>query len=300
VVSPPIQDPGVTLGPLGLFLILHAFSSGTTALTGVEAISNGIPAFREPRSRNAASTLVWMSFILGILFLGITFLSVRIGAVPSDQETVISQLARTALGGRGVLYLCTIAGTTLILIMAANTSFAGFPRLGALQAADGFLPRQLTYRGSRLVYSHGIEVLAAIACLLIIAFRASVSALIPLYAIGVFLSFTLSQAGMTRRWWKLGHQARGAGLWRVKMVFNALGALLTAIVVLVFAVTKFTEGAWIVMVLIPALVALFFTIHRHYRELAANLSLEEYGNPPRVPRWRTPCTGHCGGHARDE
>ena len=200
-----------TLQASRLFLILHAFSSGTTALTGVEAISNGITAFKEPRSRNAGITLIWMSAILGTLFLGITFLAGQIGAVPSEHETVISQLARTAFDGRGVLYLATIGATTVILVMAANTSFADFPRLSALHGGDGFLPRQLTYRGSRLVFSRGIVALALIASLLIIVFQASVTGLIPLYAIGVFLSFTLSQAGMARRWWKIGHLAAGAG-----------------------------------------------------------------------------------------
>jgi hypothetical protein len=232
----------------------------------VEAISNGIPAFREPRSRNAGITLIWMSVILGTLLLGITFLSVHIAAVPSESETVISQLARTVFGGRDVLYLLTMAGTMLILIMAANTSFADFPRLSALAAADGFLPRQLTYRGSRLVFSRGILVLALIASGLIIVFRASVNALIPLYAIGVFLSFTLSQTGMSRRWWKIGHlapgqeqQERGSTLrfepgWRTKMTVNGFGAICTAVVAIVFAVTKFRDGAWVVVVLIPTLI----------------------------------------------
>ena len=233
------------------FLILHAFSSGTTALTGVEAISNGITAFNEPRSHNAGITLLWMSGILGALFLGITFLAHQMAALPSEAETVISQLARTVFDGRGVLYLATIAATTIILVMAANTSFADFPRLSALHAGDGFLPRQLTYRGSRLVYSRGIVALAIIASLLIIVFRASVTALIPLYAIGVFLSFTLSQAGMARRWWKIGHlasgqevQERGSSLryqpgWRLRLAINGFGAVCTLIVMVVFAVTKF-------------------------------------------------------------
>ncbi|MCJ7622930.1 MAG: APC family permease, partial [Anaerolineaceae bacterium] len=162
-----------------LFLVLHAFSSGTTALTGVEAISTGITAFKEPRSRNAGKTLIWMSSILGILFLSITFLSGEIGAVPSEIETVISQLARTILGGRGVLYLGVIGATTLILFMAANTAFAGFPRLSAMQASDRYLPHQLSYRGSRLVYSWGIGTLSLIAALIIILIQANVSALIP-------------------------------------------------------------------------------------------------------------------------
>jgi hypothetical protein len=267
-------------------------------LTGVEAISNGIPAFKEPRSRNAGITLLWMSAILGSMFMGITYLAVHIGAVPSEAETVISQLARTVFGGRGFLYLATISATTVILIMAANTSFADFPRLSALVANDGFLPRQLTYRGSRLVYSRGIVALAMIASLLIVVFGASVTALIPLYAIGVFLSFTLSQAGMARRWWKIGHlipgreiQERGSSLrheagWELKMIVNGVGAVATAVVMTVFAFTKFTEGAWIVLVIVPLVVGVFFLIHHHYRVLARDLSLENYGAPPHVHRHR--------------
>jgi amino acid transporter len=292
VVNPPVLNLAPTLQVVTPFLILHAFASGTAALTGVEAISNGIPAFREPRSRNAAVTLIWMAAILGTLFLGISFLVGPIGAVPSEEETVISQLARTVFQGQGVLYLAVISATTLILIMAANTSFADFPRLSALAAGDGFLPRQFTYRGSRLVYSRGIMALAAIACLLIVVFQASVTALIPLYAIGVFLSFTLSQGGMARRWWKIGHlvpgqerQERGSTLryepaWQAKMIINGFGAVCTAVVMLVFAITKFEDGAWIVLLLIPALVFVFFRIHQHYKDLAARLSLEHYAAPP--------------------
>jgi amino acid transporter len=299
VTDPPALERLREARAISLFLILRAFASGTTALTGVEAISNGIPAFKEPRSHNAGITLIWMSVILGTLFLAITFLAGRISAVPSEAETVISQLARTAFAGRGLLYLAVITATTLILIMAANTSFADFPRLSAIAAGDGFLPRQLTYRGSRLVFSRGIAALALIACLLIVLFKASVTALIPLYAIGVFLSFTLSQAGMSRRWWKIGHLAPGQeikergstlshmGGWRLKMVINGFGALCTAVVALVFAVTKFVDGAWIVLVLTPTLVFLFFRIHHHYQNLAADLSLENHwADPPVAPRHR--------------
>ena len=294
VVDPPPMDVTGGVQALSLFLILHAFSSGTTALTGVEAISNGITAFREPRSKNAGLTLMWMSVILGSLLLGITFLSVHIAAVPSEQETVISQLARTAFGDRGLGYLALIAGTTVILIMAANTSFADFPRLSALQAGDGFLPRQFTYRGSRLVFSRGIVALAVIASLLIIVFQASVAKLIPLYAIGVFLSFTLSQAGMARRWYKSGHLKQGEQVkepgstlvhepnWVVKMVINGLGAVCTFIVMIVFASTKFRDGAWVVILLLPLLVSGFFAIHHHYKDLAHRLSLEDLSAlPPR-------------------
>jgi amino acid transporter len=298
VIDPPEMEMYETLAPVTLFLLLHAFSSGTTALTGVEAISNGITAFREPRSHNAGITLIWMSTILGTLFLGITFLSGQIGAVPSEAETVISQLARTVLGGRNIIYLMTIAATTVILIMAANTAFADFPRLSALVGKDGYLPRQLAFRGSRLVYSYGIVSLSIIACLLIFLFQASVTALIPLYAIGVFLSFTLSQTGMAHRWWKSGHLKPGEKLdergsilaydprWFVKMIINSFGAVCTAVVMMVFAVTKFADGAWIVLVVIPLLVVVFVGIHRHYKNLAKNLTLEDFGSPRAIQRHR--------------
>lgn len=297
----PERPPALHAGEMQavtLFLLLHAFSSGTTALTGVEAISNGIGAFREPKSRNAGLTLLWMSGILATLFLGMTYLAHAAGAVPSDAETVVSQLARTVFGGRGFLYLAVIASTTLILVLAANTAYNGFPRLSALQAEDGFLPRQLTYRGSRLVYSRGIIALAFMASLLIVIFDASVTQLIPLYAIGVFMSFTLAQFGMTRRWWKVGRLPPGAEVkekgsllrhdprWKWKLLSNGLGGLATFVVTLVFAVTKFHEGAWVVIIIIPLLVSLFMAIHRHYRELARHLSLEDYGAPPRVLRHR--------------
>lgn len=298
VVDPPhLELTGVTQ-PITLFLILHAFASGTTALTGVEAISDGVPAFKEPRTHNAGITLVWMASILGALFLGITFLATQIGAIPSESETVISQLVRTAYDGRGILYLVTMASTTIILIMAANTAYADFPRLSALMAADGFLPRQFTYRGSRLVFSRGIIALGLLASLLIIIFQASVTALIPLYAIGVFLSFTFSQAGMAHRWWKIGHlapeqevQERGSVLrydpgWRPKMVINGFGAVCTFIVMLIFAFTKFVDGAWIVLLLIPLLVVVLSGIRRHYQELAKRLSLRNYQGDLRLTRHR--------------
>lgn len=293
VVDPPeLEHFGEAVSGVTAFLLLHAFSSGTAALTGVEAISNGITAFKEPRSRNAGITLIWMALILGSLFLGISFLTKHIAAIPSETETVISQLARTVFDERGLLYLATITATTVILIMAANTAYADFPRLSALAAKDGFLPRQLTFRGSRLVYSYGIVTLAVIASILIIAFQASVTRLIPLYAIGVFLSFTLSQAGMARRWWKMGHispgsevKERGSVLrheknWQFKMLINGFGALCTVVVMIVFAVTKFRDGAYIILFLIPALIVFFSFIHRHYSGLANRLSLEKYGEPP--------------------
>ena len=297
VVDPPeVEHFGEAISGVTAFLLLHAFSSGTAALTGVEAISNGTTAFKEPRSRNAGITLIWMAFILGLLFMGISFLTRAIHAVPSEAETVISQLARTVFGGQGSLYLLVIIGTTVILILAANTAFAGFPRLSALLAKDGFMPRQLTYRGSRLVYSYGIVSLAGMASLLIIVFQASVTRLIPLYAIGVFLSFTLAQAGMARRWWRAGrmkadepttdnthesrHILRYEKGWSLKMISNGFGAFCTAIVMLVFAITKFRDGAWIVLLLTPALIGIFLWIHRHYSVVANRLSLESYGEPP--------------------
>ena len=205
LVNPPEMVAVGAVTAVTPFLLLHAFSSGTSAMTGIEAISNGVTAFKEPRSRNAGITLIWMSTILATLFFGISFLTGKIQAVPSDYETVISQIGRTIFGGEGALYLVVLAATAVILVLAANTAFAGFPRLSALQAADGFLPRQLTRRGGRLVFSNGILTLGVISCALIIIFQANVNRLIPLYAIGVFLSFTLSQAGMARRWWKSGH-----------------------------------------------------------------------------------------------
>lgn len=298
VVDPPALETGVALAPITGLLLLRAFSSGTAALTGIEAISNGITAFKEPRSRNAGITLVWMSVILGTLFLGISFLTGQIHAMPSEHETVISQLARTVYGGRNLLYMATITATTVILVLAANTSFADFPRLSALMGKDGFLPRQLAFRGSRLVFSNGIVVLALMASLLIIVFNASVNALIPLYAIGVFLSFTLSQAGMTHRWWKIGQLSPGAEVkergsslrhdprWGIKMLINGFGAFLTAVVVLVFVRTKFLDGAWVVLVLIPLIVLMLSAVHRHYQRLADKLSLQNYGEAPPVTRHR--------------
>ncbi|MBV6450394.1 MAG: hypothetical protein MHPDNHAH_01118 [Anaerolineales bacterium] len=294
VLNPPEIEHVEELTGITAFLLLHAFSSGTTAMTGVEAISNGTTAFKEPRARNAGVTLIWMAGILSVLFVGISFLTREIRAVPSEVETVISQIARTVFAGQGFFYLCVIFGTTVILILAANTAFAGFPRLSALLASDGFMPRQLTYRGSRLVYSYGIVALAAVASFLIVIFQASVTRLIPLYAIGVFLSFTLAQAGMTRRWWRSGkldpaaqpkdhdraHPLHYDKNWFVKMISNGFGALCTGVVMLVFAVTKFHDGAWIVLILTPILMAVFIWIHRHYASMASRLSLEKYGEPP--------------------
>jgi len=298
VVDPPEMEFAQTLQTVTPFLLLKAFASGTSAVTGVEAIADGVPAFREPRSRNAGITLLMMACILGSLMLAITILAHQVSALPSESETLISQLARTVYGERGILYLMTIAATMIILVMAANTAFADFPRLSAIAATDGFLPRQLTYRGSRLVYSRGIMALAFIASGLIIVFQASVTRLIPLYAIGVFVSFTLSQAGMAHRWWKSGHLKageekveRGSTLrfdpgWKYKMIINGFGASVTAVIAFVFGATKFTDGAWIVIILIPLQVFIFSSIHHHYRRVAERLSLEHFGAYPRISRHR--------------
>src|SRR5712691_1006738 len=273
------------LQPFTLFLLLRAFSSGAVAVTGTEAISNGITAFRQPQSRNAAATMAWMSILIGSTFIGATVLANRIHAVPVANETVISQLART-IYGTGALHVITLAATTIILVLAANTSFADFPRLAALHAGDGFLPRQLTYRGSRLVFSWGIVALAAVSSLLVVIFRARVTALIPLYAIGVFLSFTMSQLGMVVRWTKIGRlkpdevlETKASRLhynpqWRQKRAVNAVGAVVTCLVMLVQSVTKFMAGAWIVVILIPAMVWTFFRIHHHYQMVRRFLSIE--------------------------
>ena len=272
--------------PLTLFLILRAFSSGCTALTGIEAISNGITAFKNPRSRNAATTLMWMSGILIALFLGITFLAHQIAVQPSEVETVISQLGRTVFGDGSILYYLLLAGTALILLMAANTSYADFPRLAALHAGDGFLPRQLTYRGGRLVFAWGIMMLSVAASVLVIVAGANTTALIPLYAVGVFLSFTISQTGMVVRLRKVGKLKPGevvAGLetnleydphWRKHMIISAVGAVCTFVVLMIFAITKFTSGAWFIVILIPVLVFIFFRIHYHYKAVAHTLSLQ--------------------------
>ena len=299
VIDPPEMEMLHSTQVVTGFLLIRAFANGTTALTGVEAISDGIPAFRQPRSHNAGVTLIWMSCILGALMLGISFLGANIHALPSEVETVISQLARTAYGERGTLYLMTIIATMVILVMAANTSFADFPRLGAFAAADGLLPRQLTQKGARLVFSRGIVLLAMMASLLVIIFQASVSRLIPLYAIGVFVSFTLSQTGMARRWFKIGKlkedeevKERSSVLryeptWKIKMLINGFGAVATFAVMIMFAATKFMDGAWVIILIIPLLVALFTIIQRHYISLAKKLSMDNYGSPPpRVTRNR--------------
>jgi amino acid transporter len=262
--------------PLSWFLVLRAFSSGCTALTGVEAISNGVPAFKPGEARNASITMSWMAGILGTLFLGITVLAWGLHVTPVENETVVSQIART-LFGTGLFYYLIQGSTMLILVLAANTSFADFPRLASLLSRDRYAPRQLITQGDRLVFSNGILVLGGLAALLIVLFSGETHALIPLYAVGVFISFTLSQAGMVRHW-LLDH---GPG-WRWRLAINGTGGVVTAVVTVVIAVTKFTHGAWIVVLLIPLMVMGFRVINRHYEALADELSLEHLEDEPPV------------------
>jgi amino acid transporter len=261
-------------GTLGLFLILKGFSSGAVALTGVEAISNGVPAFRRPESKNAATTLVYMGTILGTLFFGTALLASRLHPFPSEDETVISQLGR-AVFGDGPVYVILQFATAAILTLAANTAYADFPRLSSIIARDGYLPRQLANRGDRLVFSNGILVLSGMAGLLIIAFGGLTNALIPLYAVGVFTSFTLSQAGMVIHHLRLREPA-----WRRNTIINAVGASATGIVTIIVAVTKFTSGAWVPIIVIPAIVLLFKGIHRHYRRVREQLTIPPDYRPP--------------------
>ena len=309
--------------PLNLLLLLGAFANGCAALTGIEAISNGVQAFKQPESKNAATTLSWMAALLITMFLGASVLTRLFNIHPLEHETVISQIARVVfVGPLGWFYYVVQATTAAILILAANTSFAGFPRLSSLLARDRFLPRQLANLGDRLVFSNGIVLLAVFSGLLVWAFRGDTSRLIPLYAVGVFLSFTLSQAGMVVHWWREGNMLRGlreaAGLstpvatatqsrsendfagkldarrvmteaprsmaeveqlqrkshWKKYLVINGIGAISTFVVLMVFILTKFMHGAWIVVVLIPLLVLMFLRIHRHYFEVAQQLSTE--------------------------
>ena len=251
---------------IGLFMVLKAFSAGCTALTGVEAISNGVPAFRKPESHNAIVTLIWMATLLGIMFVGVTVLAHLLHIVPNETETVVSMIAR-AVFGTGWLYFTVQISTMLILILAANTAFADFPRLSSLLAIDRYLPRQLSTLGDRLVFSNGIIMLAVCATLLIVLFGGDTHALLPLYAVGVFISFTLSQSGMVRHFWRL--RPRG---WRTGAMINAVGAFTTATVFVVIGVTRFMHGAWIIFILIPMLVMGFRKIHAHYLSLAPQLA----------------------------
>ncbi|MCJ7585343.1 MAG: APC family permease [Anaerolineales bacterium] len=295
VIRAVIDGPGTLAAvappptaPLTLFLLLHTFSTGCTALTGIEAISNGVPAFQPPEAKNAGRTLIVMAVLMGILFMGSVGLTQYLAVVAGSQETILSALARRLLGS-GPAYLLIQSCTMLILVVAANTSFAGFPRLAAILAGDGFLPRQLTGLGDRLVFTNGILILAVAGGALIFAFNGDTHALIPLFAIGAFLAFTLSQAGMVVHWWR----ERGKGWW-LKSIVNGVGALATTITVIVVVISKFIEGAWITILVIPIIVAVFLRVRTHYQEVARQLSMD--GLPPSlkpvpIPRIVVPISG---------
>jgi hypothetical protein len=275
-VPPAPGEVAGTLGPLTAFLVLRAFASGAVALTGIEAVADGVTAFKPPEVQNARTVLAILGVIMMTLFLGTTALASLYGIVPRDEETVVSQLARQIFGG-GLPYFYLQTVSMLILVLAANTAFADFPRLAFFMARDGFMPRQFGTRGDRLVFSNGILILAFTAAALVAVFDGSTHALIPLYAVGVFTSFTLSQGSMVRRW--LRTRPRGWG-WRVAV--NGVGAATTALVLVVVAASKFLDGAWIVVVLIGALIATLRLIKTHYEDVAHQLSLEGYEGPPPI------------------
>jgi amino acid transporter len=274
--------------PISLYMVLHAFAAGCTALTGIEAISNGVPAFRPPEAKNAGRTLGVMAILMGVLFVGSIGLTQGLAIIANPQETILSALARHLLGNSPFYFLIQIS-TMLILAVAANTSFAGFPRLAAILAADGFLPRQLTNLGDRLVFANGIISLSIACGLLIAIFHGDSHALVPLFAVGVFLAFTLSQIGMVRHW----KRKHGKG-WTLKASINGLGAVVTGITVLIIGISKFIEGAWITVLIIPLLVVMFLQIREHYHTVSKQLSLK--GIPPSLkpappPRVVIPVSG---------
>ncbi|MBI5846356.1 MAG: APC family permease [Nitrospirae bacterium] len=264
---PPMPDIAAATNIIPLFIILKAFASGCATLTGIEAVSNGVRAFKEPEAKNAGITLIWMAVILGVLTTGIAYYADYYKIIPNESETVLSQLSR-AIFTKGAIYYFIQFATSIILILAANTSFADFPRLSSIMAADRYLPRQLSNRGDKLVFSNGILILGAFSVLLIVLFGGDTHALIPLYAVGVFTAFTLSQAGMVMHWLR----EKGAG-WIKGIIINGLGTVTTGVVLLVIAVEKFEHGAWIVLVAIPALVYLTRKIHEHYVAVAEQLSV---------------------------
>jgi amino acid transporter len=273
-IAPPVSQP------LTLFLLIRTFSAGCTALTGIEAISNGVPMFEPPVTKNAGKTLIYMTILMGLLFAGSIWLTQTMAVVAGHDETILSALARRLLGS-GPLYLLIQISTMLILSVAANTSFAGFPRLAAILSWEKFMPRQLSNLGDRLVYANGIVALSVASALLIIFFGGDTHALIPLFAIGAFLAFTLSQAGMVMHWWK----QRGPG-WHLKMVINGIGALATGTTLLVIGFSKFSQGAWVVVIIIPAMAGIFYRIHTHYHNVTDQISLREH--PPSIKPLHTP------------
>ncbi|MBA2372756.1 MAG: APC family permease [Chloroflexi bacterium] len=291
--SPPtpaqIDSAASTTQAVGALVLLRAFASGAVALTGTEAIATGVPAFKPPESKNAATTLMIMAVILGVLFVGITFLATGFGIVPAEHKTVISQVSAEVFGGSSIGFYLFQAFTALLLFLAANTSFAAFPRLGAVLAADGFFPRQFGFRGDRLAFSAGILLLGLVAASLVVIFNGSTHALIPLYAVGVFIDFTIAQAGMVRHWWR----ERSPG-WRKRLTINAVGCIATGIVAVVVTTIKFADGAYLVLILIPILVAGMLFVHREYAAQTAELAVRDdlvVSGPHREQRVVIPVNG---------
>lgn len=276
--SAPTREQVAGVQGLTLFLILRAFSSGCSALTGVEAISNGVPAFKPPESRNARTTMQWEAALLGVFVLGVAFLGTRFGLVPNPDETIVSMLGRE-IYGKNILYYAYQAATAGVLLLAANTAYADFPRLSAILARDRFLPRQLAFRGDRLAFSNGIILLGGLAAVLLVAFSANVTNLIPLYTLGVFISMTLSQFGMVRHWWRL----REPG-WRISMVLNGIGGVATGVVSIVVAATKLTNGAWISVIMMVTLFIFFTFIRRHYDSFSRNIEVDASAAPEGLPQ----------------
>ena len=293
---PPNPLPGAPdpLEAVGILLILRAFASGSVALTGTEAIANGVPAFKPPEAKNAATTLVAMAVLLAILFIGITFVADSFGIVPMDEpvtKTVISQVAATIFGDGSIAFYLFQVFTALILFLAANTSYAAFPRLAAILAQDGFMPRQFSFKGDRLAFTAGILILSAVAIVLIVVFAGDTHALIPLYSVGVFLAFTISQSGMVRHWLNV----RGPG-WRGRIALNGFGAVLTGVVAVVVTVAK-APPSLLVAIIIPILVLMMLFIHRQYRASSERLAVPDQGVLP-GPRarngWSSRCPGSTG------
>ncbi len=273
----PVTPPPVlaVTEPLSVWLILRAFSAGAVAMSGTEAISNGVPVFQRPESKNAATTLTVMAALLGLFFLGVSYLATHMGLVPGE-ETIISQVAQAVFGTTIFYYIFQIA-TTGILVIAANTAFADFPRLASVLARDNYMPHQFSFRGDRLSFSTGIVALGSIAALLVVIFGGNVDSLIHLYAVGVFLAFSMSNSGMVVHWWR----TRGLR-WKRSLVINATGAVLTTSILVIVAITKFALGAWIVIVLIPIIVSFFVFVHRHYARVAQQLRIVPDQLPPKT------------------
>ena len=263
-----LTEQGKLLSGLTVLLLARAFSSGAVALSGIEAISNGVPAFQPPESRNAAKTLVWMGVILAAFFFGISVLANHLQPTVSEDETILSQMAGAVFGGGSVMYYVLQASTAAILILAANTAYNAFPSMGSILAHDRYLPTQLANRGDRLVFSNGVLLLAGAAGVLVVAFGGITTALIPLYAVGVFTGFTLSQWGMVQH-----HRKHREASWQLKAAVNAVGAVATGIVTLVVVVSKFTIGAWIPAVVIPVIVVLLKSVKRHYTRVSDRLAV---------------------------